>query len=269
MSPFGRWLVALVAGAVVGAAAFAGWWILSGSDTVTVAEQPEVTTSIVEVEAPWREGGVRYETTVIVPLVLTVEGGTAELEYLAETISPALDRHGDDEPGTPVDVLFQPEHWLLEMEGDGPVEATTPADADRVLFVVPDAATVEDVLAVHVTGWRRALLVGGAVTLALERGAAGTLHDGTELVMETVLDQSTSTIIQVAVEEPDDLWHAEGGFGYRSPDTRWRLSGGFGGGGFQMTWEGDDAPGEVTLVQHYPEWVPVAERVTIIGGDAA
>jgi hypothetical protein len=257
---------AALVGVAVGACAFLGWRLVVADDDGEAGPgQTSTTAASVEVEAPWIEGGVRYETTVIVPLSFSVAQGVAELVYRAETISPALSREDDGgDAGTPPDVIFRPETWIIELAGSGPVTATTDPDAGRVRFTVPEGATSDDVLGVHVVGWRWARLVGSSVTLPLERDATGTFGDGTELTMRTVLDQATSTIIQVDVEAPDlGDWHPVGPVA-RADDARWRLSGGIVGGDFQMTWEGDDAPDAITLIQNYPVWEPVAARVTII-----
>jgi hypothetical protein len=275
MSIVSRVVAGAIIGAIIGGGAFAGWRFLGSRDvghsepgSADPVPSETSSTTALEVEAPWFADGVRFETTVIVPVSFFVDGGVAELVYRAETISPSLSRDDDTgQPGTPDDILVRPELWLLEIEGAAPVEATTEADAERVRFSVPETATVSDVLGLHVVGWRRAVLIGGSVTLPLDSGAEGSFHDGTTLVVATVLEQAESTIVQIEVEGPDDRWHAGGGFGYRFSDARWRLSGGVGGGGFQLTWEGDTAPTEITIVQAYAEWEPVAERTTIIAGD--
>jgi len=268
VSAAARILIAASVGSLIGAGAFLGWRLVSDDDDQAAADPEETSTtaSTVEVEAPWIEGGVRYETTVIVPMGLTVEDGVAALAYRADTISPALSRDDDTgEPGTPDDILFRPEQWVLEIAGSEPVAAVTGPKAREVRFPVPETAVGDDVVAVQVVGWRRAVLAGSSVTLPLEEDATGTLADGTVLTLRTVLEQATNTIIQVDVETPDmGDWHPDGPIA-RASDGRWRLSGGFGGGDFQMIWEGEDGPDEITLIQNSPMWEPVADQVTIIG----
>jgi hypothetical protein len=87
---------------------------------------------------------------VLLPKAMSVDGGVAMLEYDLTTLGPVLE--GDvfeDSTWVPV----QPERWVL-VTGTGSFDAETVLGADKVRFDVSDTASLDDVSAVHLVGWR-------------------------------------------------------------------------------------------------------------------
>ena len=107
-------------------------------------------------------------------------------------------------------------------------------------FALPsEAAQVERIA---LLGWRIPVPFGDRIELPIETGAVGEMRQGTVRI-ETVLEQSISTIVQIDFDHGGDLWDTTV---LRPVDTRWRTSGRQ-GGGLQLIWEGDEPPTSVIL----------------------
>ncbi len=255
-----RFMLALAAGAVVGGSGAA---LLA-----TEAAPPQIsvtTTAPVElrvVEAPWIDGGVRFRSTVIRPVSFVVGDGAAELEY--ELLPLHWTAGNGDEPAH---VPVRPERWKLITTSGDQFDTSTTLHAPQVRFEVPAGLGAGDVAEVRVDGWRIAVPTGETVTVPLVAGAEGVFSDGTEVLVSTVLEQSSSTIVQLDGELANAEWVDGGGVPIGIADPRWRISFRSGAGAFQAIWEGSDAPGEIDLVQQYPMWVPVAADTVVIGAD--
>ena len=82
--------------------------------------------------------------------------------------------------------------------------------------------------------------------------------------METVLSQSTSTIVSIDIDWPDDSW-ASFHLLPQPIDPGWRTTGRQ--GGFQLIWEDPDPPDVVVIELPDPEWTPLAGDVALpVGG---
>ncbi len=259
------WLVvALVAGALVGGGAAA--WVEGDEpeDTTSPATTTAPTVDPVVVEAPWVDGGVRFRSTVLVPISFVVGDGTAELEFDLVPLHWTA-RHEEDELFAD-ELPVQPEFWELTLDGGQVIEAVTTIDDAVVRFDVPVDVDAADVVSVRVTGWRLAVPVGGEMTLPVEEGAAGSFPDGSTVEIDRVLEQSTSTIVQLDSTATEAAWTGHSLAAFRTQDPGWRISFRFGqSSNVQLIWEEPGAPGEVVLIQLDPAWRPIAADVVVIG----
>lgn len=229
-------------------------------ETATVA----TTLVTVEVEAPWIEDGSRFRNTVLVPVAFVVDEGTAELEYDLVGLGPSL--HEESEIS---EVAVRPEAWELETVSGEIFQTSTDIDDHFARWEIPSDIVVADVAEVRVVGWRMATPVQSGVVLPLVSGANATLHDGTELTVGVVLEQSNATIVQIDSRVPPDPWRGGNLVGTVGvTDPGWRITFRFGSDDdVQLIWDGDDAPAEAELVQASPEWLPlVAETIVIREG---
>ena len=259
------WLVlALLAGVLVG----------GGTATLLASEEvdagPATTTTVIGaepvfVEAPWIEGGVRFRSTVLLPISFVVGDGTGELEFDLVPLHWTA-RTGQDELLSD-ELPVQPEQWELTLEGGVVIEAVTTLDDDVVRFDVPADADAADVNTVRVTGWRLAVPVGSKLAVPVEVGARGVFPDGSSIEIDTVLEQSSSTIVQLNSTAADASWTGHSLGAIRTEDPGWRTSFRFGqASNVQLIWEGSGAPGELVLSQIDPAWTPIDADVVVIGG---
>lgn len=253
-------IVRVLVGAAIGAALTVG--VLVAVDAVrskpvteTATTSPPEATTTTTSEAPWVAlGEVRFESTILTVTSFTVDDDRATLEYELTSLSPPLPPQDADAEPTVDDVPVLPEHWELRIRSGPLVEATTGPGSERVRFEVPSGTTLDDVEDVRIVGWRAATPLGDRVELAVESGAMGSLVDGATFVVQTVLAQTTSTIVQVDTDWPDGEWERHGGF-VQPTDHGWRST--FRDGGFQLLWEGTDAPASFTLERWIPIWRPL------------
>ena len=228
----------------------------------TTPADTTTTTAPSPTAAPFlEEGEVVFGSTVLLPRGLEVEDGVARFSYELAGLSPSLMEQDDaDYQG---DVLMMPESWELTTGAGAVVEATTGRNDGSARFELPAA---EDTVArIELVGWRVATVFGDRVELEIVEGATGSLRSG-QVTIETVLPQTTSTIVQI------DHDHAGGEWGFGAPhplDRGWRVSG-MQGGGIQLVWEGDDAPDSVVIEDAGFEMRPESGRVVVMEqGDGA
>jgi hypothetical protein len=264
-------LVGLALGAVVGLVAAVGLGALdtAGRDAPSTESTPTSVVDVGEAAAgtlaavkPWADPAeVIFETTVLIPDAFTVDSGVAALEYTLVPLAPVSGvSTSEDDHSVPVAV---PDRWQLTTTSGEVVEVLVAEDAEIVRFEVEETATREDIASVRVVGWRIAAPVGERQTLPVAVGATAAFESGTKLIVETVLEQSTSTIVQVEVEQPDDPWREI----FAGPvDPGWRVAGRQ-EGGLQFIWEGAGVPSVVDLVQETPTWVPMPTDLVVWAGD--
>ena len=223
---------------------------------------PTTTTSIPAI--PWiNPSEIVFASTILVPTSFTVDRGFAELEYELHSLSPlsGIEVHDHPEPH----VVVYPERWELETRSGTSVLVDVNEGATKVRFAVDDDATVDDVRQIRLTGWRAAAPLEEQLTVPLETGTTVVYAGGTTITVDTVLEQKTSTIVQVDVDHPESEWDTI----FATPaDPGWRVSGRQ-DGGLQFIWEGDDPPGEIVLVQRTPTWVPLASDTVVWEGEPA
>ena len=117
------------------------------------------------------------------------------------------------------------------------------------------------------TGWRLAVPVGSELTLPVEVGARRVFPDGSTIEIDTVLEQSSSTIVQLNSTAADSSWTGHSFGAIRTEDPGWRISFRFGqASNVQLIWEGSGAPDELLLTQVDPAWIPIDSDVVVIGG---
>ena len=232
----------------------------TGASLDSTAEVPEPTT---ETTVPWVAAGeVQFESTVLIPTEVVAGDGVAVLKFDLETLAPS---GGTPTPldGDPVfDAL--PERWSLStVSGGGTVETTDPG-ASSVNFSIRSGLLTEHIADIRLIGWRVAVPNDERITLDLVAGESGKFAGGTDITVETILEQSNSTIVQLDVGQPHDRWNR---IEIDAVDPGWRKAGRL-SGGLQFIWDRLDAPPVLVLEQSSPTWVPVEGDVVVFqGGD--
>ncbi len=229
----------------------------------TPGGNPPETTSVavtaadpVTVVAPWLESGeVLVASTVILPLGLEVEDGVAVFDYDLAGLSPALVEHEDAEHQG--DVVVMPERWMLTTEAGVEVEAVTSRRDSTVRFDLPSLD--DEVATISLIGWRVATVFGNRIEMPIEVGATGSLRNGI-VSIETVLEQRTSTIVQLDLDETGDDWQLPI---IRPRQPAWRVTGRQ-GGGVQLIWDGVDAPDTLVLEDAGFEMREVAGDILVV-----
>ena len=253
MNSAGRFASGLLSGA-----AFAGvmfFWPNSDPDApATSMPAMTATTSTTALAPCLGPGEGDCGATVLLPRGLEVEDGVARFDY--ELTGLGLTLGVGQDAGTSGDVLTFPEIWVLTTRAGATIEATTGPTAAAARFELPSDDTA--VAQIEVVGWRRATAFGERVELPIEVGAAATFRAG-EAIIETVLDQRNSTIVQIDFDSNSGEWH--NGL-LRPVQSGWRVSG-RSGGGVQLLWDGSDAPSSVVLEDVSLEMRPVAESVIV------
>lgn len=289
-------LIGVVVGIVVGAAlAGLGIWLGPGADTAEPggAAPAATTTTVTPIattvpEPPWTdEGGIRFESTVVIVDDFEVDGATAVLDYRLVSLAESA---GAFFGGAQLPSVL-PDTWQLTTAGGTVVEAasdappanqfTAPEPAagipDSIRFATEDGAELADVTAVRITGWRVAVPGQTVVEMAGVSGASAELYDGTVIRLQTVIEQRTGAIIDFDLERPPDPWRVaiDQGFGtsteFVGDGPGWgRASstiGGIGlsGGitGFQLVWSEPTAPDVVRVRASLVSWEPIAGEVTV------
>ena len=210
------------------------------------------------VVVPWVEAGeVILGATALLPRSFTIEESTAFFDYDLVGLGPTLSASAESEEPLG-DPLALPELWILRTVAGETVEAETGPFDTSVRFDLPGVDT--EVASVSLIGWRVRVPFGEQIELAIEEGASGSTRRGTATI-ETLLEQSVSTIVQIDLDRGDDPWQA--GIVLRPQDTRWRVSGRQ-GGGLQLIWDGSDAPGTVVLEDAGFEMRPIAGEIVVI-----
>ncbi len=256
MTSPGRFGAGLLVGALVGGAISLAWFGPDAEEAVAVAPPTSIVPTLTPSVAPWfEEGEVLIDATAILPRLVETDEGVVVFEYDLVGLSPALVAHEDLEHRG--DVLVLPEKWVLTTGGGVDVDAVTGPRDHSVRF---DLGSSDDVMAtLHLVGWRVAVPFGDQVEMLVEAGVSGSLRSG-DLTIATVLDQTNSTIVQLDFEPSGGDWESAGL--PRPLDPGWRLSGR--DGGFQLIWDGDDAPKQIVLESAGFEWRPANGNILIL-----
>lgn len=255
MTAVGRFALGLVTGGLLAGSVL--WFSGSGdSEPATTTSSSVVTSSPATTTAPFlEEGEVVFGSAVLLPRSFEVEDGSAVLDYDLAGLGPSLVTGDDQEYDG--DVLMMPELWELTTRAGVVIEETTGMHDSVVRFELPSADdTVERV---ELVGWRAATAFGERLQLDIVEGETGSFRSG-QVTIETVLEQSISTIVQIDFDTTGDGW---GGGWLRPVDGGWRVSGRQ-GGGIQLIWEGTDAPAQVVLEDVGFEMRPRSGRVVVI-----
>lgn len=256
MSATGRFASGLLLGAALAGILF--FWPNSDAASVVSAPQTTSTLSPAATEPSVESGEILVGATALLPRGLEIEEGVARFSYELVGLGPTL-AAGED-AAVAGDVLTFPEFWVLTTSTGATVTSSTGPRADTVRFELPSPDAV--VSQIEVVGWRRATPFGERVELPVEVGAAATFRSG-EAVIETVLEQRTSTIVQIGFEATQDEW---GGGLLRAVNSGWRASG-RSGGGVQLLWDGSDAPQSLILEDMGLEMRPVAVSAVVHSAD--
>lgn len=239
MNTAGRFGSGFLVGALL-AGALLFVWSPIGSDSIESPPDTNPTTSTAAVaSAPFLERGeVLIDATVLLPRGLEVEAGVVLFQYDVAGLSPSLVEHEDSEYQG--EVLILPERWVLTTGSGAVVEETTGPRNHAVAFELP--AVDDTVATIELVGWRVSAPLGERIDLPIQKGAGGSFSSG-EVVIETVLEQRTSTIVQIDFDRADDGWSNGSP---RPLEPGWRVSGRQ-DGGIQLIWEGDDVPDRLVL----------------------
>jgi hypothetical protein len=235
----GRFGTGFLVGALLAGVALLALPPSESSSTAAATATPAPPTTRSAIEEPFLvPGEVLIGGTVLLPGALELEDGVARLQYDLAGLSPSLQAHEESEYQG--DVLAIPEIWRLTTDSGAVVEETTSPRDHSVRFDLP---SIDDTVAtVELVGWRVATPFGERIELPIEEGAKGSFRSG-EAVIETVLVQRTSTIVQIDFDRAGDDWQS----GVLRPlEPGWRISGRQ-DGGIQLIWDGDDAPDSVVL----------------------
>ena len=215
MNSAARFGTGLLAGLIVASAI---GLMLNGDNSGETTTSTTTTSTLAPEAEPWIEPGeVMIGATAILPRELNIDGGTAFFDYDLAGLAPSLAVPEDTED-TGGDFAVMPEEWLLTTTSGSRVTGATGPFDTSVSF---DLAEDEEVASIVLTGWRVATPFGDRAELPIETGATATMRRG-EVSIETVLEQSISTIVQVDFDDGGDPWVNV----VLSPvDTRWRVSG--------------------------------------------
>ena len=258
MSPAGRFVSGLLLGAAL--AGIVLFWPDSDTETSAESAPPTTTTPAGQQIEPFLESSeVVVGATALLPGDLEVADGVARFSYELAGLGPTLGA-GEQDVDDRGDVLTLPELWVLTTTTGATVPATTGPTSVAARFELPgaDAAVAQ----IEVVEWRRAATFGERIELPIEAGATAAFRAG-EAIIETVLEQRTSTIVQIDFDTDGRSW--DGGL-LRSVDPGWRVSG-RAGGGIQLIWDGSDAPQSVILEDVSFEMRPLAEAVIVYTAD--
>lgn len=292
MDRFVRMVVGLVLGGLL-----AGLGLVVGAHTRSEPPVADFTTTTttrsssaesVVVEPPWTdEGGVRFESTVIVVDDFVVDGSSAVLDYRLVSLAKS---GGFFFGGAQLPAVL-PETWeLVTTSGATIVEASDPPRqsqfnesepsvgvADSIRFETEDGGDLGEVATVRMTSWRIAVPAEIVIEMAGVSGSSAELFDGTRISLQTVIEQSTGAIVDFDLDRPADPWRvvADQGFGTstefvgegpgwgRASSTIGGIGGSGGITGFQLVWNEPTAPDIVRVRASVVAWEPFEGGVTV------
>jgi hypothetical protein len=274
-------------GFIIGvAAAGVGLWLApdataSGDVPPTVATTTTAGAAGGASEAPWVEGGVRFESTVVTPLDVEVDD--------VVTFAYRLEGLGTTSGSVPPVV---PETWEMVLADGSVVDALsgpprqtddgTPIETAVRFEDTPGSIALDDVRRISVTGWRIAAPVETVFEVPTDEGSTVQVHDGTVVVLATIIEQATGTILDFDTTATPDPWRDEEDFvfgrstTFRGDGPGWISSsstiggiGGIGGStGFQLRWSERDVPDVIGVRYSTVVWTPLpGELVLMEGGD--
>ena len=223
-------------------------------ETTQPPPEDTTTTSTPAIEPFLEAEEIIFGATALLPRGLELEDGIARFSYELAGLGPTLGATDFFLPQG--DVLTFPETWVLTTDTGETVAATTGRQASAARFELPNDDAV--VARIEVVGWRRATPFGERIEIPIEVGSTARFRSG-EATIETVLQQRTSTIVQIDFDSDGGDWH--NGL-LRSAEPGWRFSPRQ-GQGIQLLWEGSDAPTSIVLEDVSFEMRPVAETVVV------
>lgn len=239
-------------------------------------------------EPMWiEEGGVRFESTVIIVDGLETDEQSAVLDYRLVSLGGS---GGFFFGGVRLPAVL-PETWDLVTTRGDVIEAVSdaprtgqpgdleplPGISDSIRFETEDDEPLGEIAAIRVTEWRVAVPAESVVEMAGASGASAQLYDGTVMEIETILEQRTGALINFDLERPVDPWRVAIDQGFSSSTefvgegAGWgRASstiGGLGlsGGitGFQLIWDESTAPEVVRVRASFVTWESLDGEVTV------
>jgi hypothetical protein len=229
--------------------------LLGGEDVATPTTTTTTTFAPTPSVEPWFEAGeVLIGATALLPRSLNVEGDMAYFDYDLASLDPTL-VDGENLQGL---AAALPEHWVLTTASGATVTGVTGPRDTSVRFELPLGEA--EVASIVLTGWRVAVPFGDRIELPIEKGASASTRHGT-VSIETVLEQSISTIVQYDFDLGEDPWDVY--VNLVPADPRWRRS------GEQLIWEGDSAPASVVLEDAGFVMRPVDDELVVFTAEVA
>lgn len=260
--------VAILAASVAfgaGAAAL-GLWLgqpAAGTDIAATTSPPV---------AAMAAGPVSLGPTRLFPLSLELDGADVVFSYELVDEAPPAGPTIFVNPDVPV---VAPEHWTMATVS-GPIAGTTSTVfATTARFPVAPGFTHDQVGSITLESYRIRLPLEYTVELGWDDTEPVPLDDGVAIGVRRILEQSSSTLVQLAVETPSDGFASAGGaFGaafesaprVRGVGPGWTNIGPV-SGGVQLTFVGDQLPDPFTVKVTTSTWTQVVRPVTFgVGG---
>ncbi len=289
-----RLLRAGVGFAAGAACAGLGWWlgqpaVAEPAADTTIAPVPVTTTVAVVTEPDWvLGGGARFESVVIRPLELDVTDGGAVLEYEIVGLAASAFELFIGPAESPPPVL--PEVWRLTVSDGRSVEASVAPPAPvtvgetqtirgSVRFdELPAGADEDEIVEIAVVGWRVATPVVEEIGMSAEVGSAARLFDGTSIVLDTVIEQRSGSILDFDVDSLPNPWRVSERFpfgastAFEGTGPGWlRASSTIGGTGltggatgFQLRWSELEVPPSFVVRYTTVAWTPLAGELIVV-----
>lgn len=218
--------------------------------------------------------------TAILPLEFVIDEGDLVLRYELRDISPeAIGRMRTLEESNPFfatpreEPVVAPEHWVLETV-NGEIEGVTlSARRSSARFDVPDGFVIGTITGLRLESYRMRMPYVFDFEAAPVPGTTYELDEGFSFTIVRVLEQSTTSILQVDYLTPSDDFTAGeptpviiSGVGPEWLSYNQRQAGGV-FGGLQLIREGGALPDTIVLRVRTTYWVPFETSVDIdLGG---
>lgn len=235
--------------------------LVGAASSTTLAGSPTEVVHVVE--APWiAEGEARFESSLMLPKAMSIDGGSAVLEFDLTTLGPL---RRDDEGGySPAAV--RPERFLLVAKS-GTIEGKPSSSGATVRFKVPESVALDDLIEVRLTRWRVSMPIHHVFEMELETGTMVSLPGGGAVTVANVLDQEGGRIARFETQRPDDDdfatdpvdWHLG-----LLPDQGWTES--WSDSGFQIFSEDSEASASVWFSYDPLLWFPVNGDIVVWQG---
>ncbi len=248
------------------------------STTTAIASESTTTT-----EVPWVEAGeARFESTVLTPTAIWVDGEIATLEYQLFSLGPTRPtlEFINDLPagwsGEQGPVAAHPDEWRLAM-GGALIEGIPASSGSAVRFKVPAGTTIADLGEVRLTRWRIAEPFQQVFEMPLANNETIEMPDGASVTVQYAGTQQDGVVLRFSTRRPDaevlagvPVPLAAVSFYVEPISEEWRvLRGGSLGDGFVLKSDRTSTPRSVLLRYTRPMWVPIDGEVIVWRGAGA
>lgn len=222
---------------------------------------------------------------MIVPLAFDIADGVAVLDYEIVGLGAA----DQTQFGVSLTAAL-PETWEIELRDGSTYGATvgpprmpdfrqaelTALEGSARITDLPDTATEEDVVDLRVAEWRLAAPVHEDHVISSEIGTTFSTFDGVTVTLDTIIEQTTGSILGFDVDGSADPWRT----GERSPFGSSNTFDGVGPGwisatstiggtgrggstGFQLRWSELEVPEVITVRYSAVAWTSLAGPLSL------